>query len=132
MKSIHVREPVWIFSISINSGCHIPFFFSMDFRPNNVPFTVTITVTPDSSVIAYLAEDQVPAGWAVTNILVDGATLSGYTAFDSYHSEVKWGPFPDNTARVLSYQITPPANATGTFTLFSLPGSDAPHGRFRR
>jgi len=34
LKSIRVREPVWTFSISINSGCLIPFFFSMDFRSN--------------------------------------------------------------------------------------------------
>jgi Immunoglobulin domain len=74
-----------------------------------VAFTVSILVTPDASTTAYGIEDQVPTGWAVTNIDNSGA-------FDSVNNKVKWGPFFDSTTRTLSYSITPPAAANGAVT----------------
>ena len=51
----------------------------------SVPFTVTITTTPDPSVFAQTISDQPPAGWAVSGI-TEGGTLDPATG------RIKWGP----------------------------------------
>ena len=72
-------------------------------------FPVRITVTPNTTTLAYAVEDAPPAGWTVTNI-DNGGT------FDSVNNQVKWGLFFDATPRVLSYTAIPPANAAGAVT----------------
>ena len=72
-----------------------------------VPFTVTLTVTPDATTHVYALEETPPTHWVVSAISHGGA-------FDAAAGKVKWGPFVDATARVLSYQLTPPAGAAGT------------------
>jgi len=67
--------------------------------------TVTIAVTPASSVIADAVEDQPPAGWSV-GAISEGGFL------DVARGKVKWGPFFDSGPRTLSYEVTPPAGAT--------------------
>ena len=67
-----------------------------------VPFTVSIAVTPNSGVSAYAVEERVPYGWVVTNVSSDGV-------FCPATMKVRWGAFLDNTARTLSYTITPAA-----------------------
>jgi hypothetical protein len=68
--------------------------------------TVTITVTPCTNTSAYAVEDVPPTGWTVSGINNGGS-------WDSVNHKVKWGPFFDNTARTLTYQVTPPAGQTG-------------------
>lgn len=89
---------------SSTAVCSMPSIYT-----NNTPFTVSLTVTPASSVGVYAVEDQIPFGWTATNFSTSGA-------FDSINNEVKYGPFFDNSARTLTYQITPATNATGTAT----------------
>ncbi|MBI5384240.1 MAG: cadherin-like domain-containing protein [Verrucomicrobia bacterium] len=72
-------------------------------------FFLTNTATPAASVGVYAVEDQVPAGWAVSQISHGGA-------LDTNQWKLKWGPFFDNTARVLTCRITPPALAEGRYT----------------
>jgi uncharacterized repeat protein (TIGR03803 family) len=93
---------------------------------DSVPFTVTVLATPATDVVTYAVEDQVPIGWAVTNIFVDGAPLSGQALFDSYTHKVKWGPFDDNIARTLTYQITPPPGVSGLFSFLGITSFDGP------
>lgn len=69
-----------------------------------VPFTVKIIVTPAPGGFAYGVEDQPPAGWSVSEITEEGE-------FDAVNRKVKW-TFLDNLARTLSYQVTPPQNAS--------------------
>ncbi|MBM3880301.1 MAG: PQQ-like beta-propeller repeat protein [Verrucomicrobia bacterium] len=69
------------------------------------PLTVVLTVTPDTNVWTYALEDQPPAGWAI------GAVENG-GFIDAARGKVKWGPFFDPAPRVVSYQVTPPADAT--------------------
>jgi len=73
----------------------------------NAPFVVTLTISPANTVGAYAVQDLFPVGWVVTNINASGVV-------DSYNNEVKWGPFFNNTAQTLTYQITPPSNILGT------------------
>lgn len=85
-------------------------------------FTVTITTTPVSGIFAQTVSDQPPGGWTVTSIDNNGS-------FDSVTGRVKWGPFFDDTARTLSYQITPPSGTSGTFNFtgnYSVDGHDIP------
>jgi hypothetical protein len=76
-----------------------------------VPFTVTLTITPSNGVSVYAVEDQIPAGWVATNFMPSDPAV-----FDFVNNMVKWGPYFDDDDRILSYQITPPANASGTVT----------------
>jgi hypothetical protein len=73
---------------------------------DEVPFTVTDFANPASNILAYAVQDTPPPGWAVSNISDDGT-------FDPATGTVFWGPFFDALPRPLSYQVTPPAGATG-------------------
>jgi hypothetical protein len=75
------------------------------------PTTVTLTITPAAQVSVYAVEDQVPAGWTVATAQIDGGGV-----WDAAQRKVKWGPFFDNTSRVLSYQATPQPEAEETST----------------
>ena len=65
---------------------------------------VTLTVTPRTGVLAYAIEDQPPTGWTVSSISAGGT-------WDVVNSRVKWF-FIDGQAQTLTYQATPPTNAT--------------------
>ncbi len=77
--------------------------------------TVTITATPASTTGSYAIEETPPAGWTVSNISNDGTLYSGV---------VKFGPFFDNTARTLTYDVTPPAAETGDKTFSGTASED--------
>jgi hypothetical protein len=77
-------------------GCYVPGY----------GVTVSIDVGPAPDVAVYAAEDRPPAGWTV-------GTISDGGAWDAPTGKVKWGPFFDATARVLTYVVTPPAETTG-------------------
>ena len=70
------------------------------------PLTVMIAARPAAHATAYAVEDAFPAGWTVADISPEGE-------LDAVHGKVKWGPFCDNTPRTLSYQLVPPAGASG-------------------
>jgi Bacterial Ig domain len=72
-----------------------------------VPLTVTVNAMPDTTTQVYAIEETPPASWVVSEISHGGT-------FDLRAGTVKWGPFVDAAARVLSYRITPPLGAAGT------------------
>jgi len=73
----------------------------------NVPFTVTLTITPATSVSVYAAEERILPGLTVTNLSTSGV-------FDPINKKIKWGPFFDNSSRTLSYQVIAPPTAPAT------------------
>jgi hypothetical protein len=77
--------------------------------------TLTFWVAPTTGVSAYAVEDQVPAGWSVSNLNFVGE-------FDAVNNQIKWGPFFDDVPRQLTCQITPGIQAAGLFS-FSGVGS---------
>lgn len=89
------------------------------------PVIVELVATIPADSIAYAIEDKAPAGWSiVTNISNDGA-------YDSVTRQVKFGPFFDNTARILRYSVTPPVGDRGEKVFSgtaSLDGADSPIG----
>ncbi len=72
-----------------------------------VALTVTVHTVPDQTTEYYAIEDDPPVGWTVSAISDSGT-------FDAVNNKVKWGPFADNTARDLTYTLTPPSGASGT------------------
>lgn len=80
-------------------------------------FTVTITAGPAANVGVYAVEDGPPAGWTVGSINNSGS-------FDAPNGKVKFGPFFDATVRTLTYEVTPPTNATGILTFVGTASGD--------
>jgi hypothetical protein len=70
------------------------------------PLTITISITSGSDTRAYAVEDTIPTNWTVAAIAEGGE-------FDAVNGQVKWGPFLDSNSRAVSYQVTPPASASG-------------------
>ncbi|MBI4662405.1 MAG: chitobiase/beta-hexosaminidase C-terminal domain-containing protein [Verrucomicrobia bacterium] len=62
--------------------------------------TVEIAVKPAGAVTAYAAQDRIPRDWTVENINQGGE-------FDLATRLVKWGPYLDDTPRLLRYQVRP-------------------------
>ena len=75
-----------------------------------VAVTIALEVPFEISVVA--VEESPPAGWAVANISHSGEV-------DAVTGEVKWGPFfaPTIPAQ-LSYDVIPPAEASGQASFF--------------
>lgn len=71
------------------------------------PFHVLLRAQPPEGTHAYAVEDQPPKGWAVADVSDEGS-------FDAATGKVKFGPFTDARDRTLQYQVTPPAEASGT------------------
>jgi hypothetical protein len=86
------------------------------FQPT-VAFTVSLAAAPSADVRVYAVQDSVPAGWAVTNVIGNGA-------FDAANQTVKWGPFDDALPRTLAYQVVPPETAAGTYTFSGVASFD--------
>lgn len=72
-------------------------------------FLVAIVVYPDEEIVAYSVEDKPPTGWTVSEISDGGR-------YDNVTKSVKWGLFPDDQVRMVTYMVLPPANATGDKT----------------
>lgn len=85
----------------ITAVSHLP----TNYTPG-VPFLVSIDVTPDPNVLAYVVADQPPADWPVSIIDQGGE-------FDNVNKRVKWGPFFDASPRTLTYTVTPGFIACG-------------------
>jgi hypothetical protein len=78
-----------------------------DCQPS-VPFAVTLTVTAGEGTMIYAVEDSPPSGWPVADINYSGR-------FDASTGQVKWGPFFDQTPRLLSYRVTPRPDSSGVY-----------------
>jgi cytoskeletal protein RodZ len=91
-------------------------FSTTTFQPGD-GLTVTLIVTPPTTTSSYAVEDIPPTGWTVSNI-------SNAGSWDAVNAEVKWGPFFDNTARTLSYTVTPPATASGSYIFSGIASFD--------
>ncbi|MFZ2630165.1 MAG: BACON domain-containing carbohydrate-binding protein, partial [Desulfosalsimonadaceae bacterium] len=74
-----------------------------------VKMTVTISANPSSGISNYAVEDMPPAGWTVSNWSTGGV-------YDTAHHKVKFGAFFDSNSRTFTYDITPPAGASGVQT----------------
>ena len=61
-------------------------------------WNVPVTIEPPSGTLAVALEVRVPAGWVVTSISDDGA-------WDGVHHKIKWGPFFDDSARRVTFQL---------------------------
>jgi outer membrane protein assembly factor BamB len=84
-----------------------PFPVTFTVTPTNIyalTNPVTLAVTYITNTMEYAVEDQVPAGWTVSQISETGV-------FDTLLGKVKWGPFFDANPRTLIYQVTPPTSA---------------------
>lgn len=68
-------------------------------------FTVAIEVQPPAGTLSQGVEDHPPQGWVVTEISHEGA-------WDATTGKVKFGPFFDADARVLTYAVTSPVDAS--------------------
>lgn len=99
-------------ALSSSAVCDMPTVYYPE-----TPFTVTIIVTPSNDVSSYVIEDNVPQGWTVFDINQSGS-------FDAVNNKVKYGPFFDNAARTLIYQITPPAEAKGNYDFTGIASFD--------
>jgi len=77
-------------------------------------WNIPVTIEPPSGTSAVALEVQLPAGWVVAAISDDGA-------WDDVHSKIKWGPFFDDLARTVTFQVRPEVQA-GTGKSRSLRG----------
>ncbi len=71
-----------------------------------VPFTVNLAASPVPMMSDYAVQEQPPAGWIPSNISHDGV-------YDPVRGVILFGPFADSEVRMLDYDITPSASATG-------------------
>ena len=69
-------------------------------------WNIPVTIEPPSGTSAVAIEVQLPAGWTVTSISDDGA-------WDGVHRKVKWGPFFDDSARTVVFQVRPKKDSGG-------------------
>jgi hypothetical protein len=79
-------------------------------------FTVSINVQPSDTVQVYAVEEDIPRDWTVS---VDDPGF-----FDETNNKVKFGPFMDNEARTLSYQITSPPGVSGEYAFSGIASFD--------
>ncbi len=79
-----------------------------DYLPG-LELTVTVSGVPAASVLVWVVEDQIPVGWQVTRISYSGV-------YDTGSGRVKWGPFLDTVPRLLTYTVSPPADARNDVT----------------
>ena len=110
------NSPVQSFSYASSSLSTAVCGMPKGYQPGKT-FTVSITVTPLSEVASYAVEDLFPVGWTVSNVSDSGG-------FDAVANKVKFGPFSDNSPRVLTYDVTPPANASGVYTFTGVASFD--------
>jgi len=59
---------------------------------------VEVNVVPESVVAVYAVEETIPANTTVSEV-------GGGGSVDTSGGKIKWGPFFDNTARMVSYKL---------------------------
>lgn len=68
-------------------------------------YQVSVTITPEAAVNVYAAEERVPNGWTVTEVLDLGSSSGGV---------IRWGPFFDSQVRTLRYSLQATAGASAS------------------
>lgn len=96
---------------------HLP-----DFYTPGATLVVELHASPLQGTQAYAVEETPPAGWAVGAISHDGV-------FDAENGKVKFGPYLDAEPRVLTYEITPPANARRAGEFSGIASADGVNSR---
>jgi sugar lactone lactonase YvrE len=69
---------------------------------------ITVMISISASTTGYTVEDALPAGWTASSVSSGGTTAGGIVRFGIAN--------PGGDAKILTYQATPPAGATGTQT----------------
>jgi len=69
-------------------------------------WTIPVTIEPPSGTSVVAFEVQLPAGWVAMVISDDGA-------WDEVHRKIKWGPFFDDSARTVTFQVRPEVEPGG-------------------
>jgi hypothetical protein len=72
----------------------------------NQPIPVNLTVTPGKTTKAYAVVEAPPTGWTVRNLSHEGR-------WDANNRRIKWGPFFDQTPRILTYEAVPGPSSNG-------------------
>ena len=99
------RRPVALaalqgFTVSISSVTSVA---TAGFAPGEV-VALKLAAKPTPRVKTYSVQDRVPAGWTVIQVSDGGV-------FDPASGQVRWGPFADNQARELQYQVRSAADS---------------------
>jgi len=81
--------------------------------------TIRIDVLPDAQAGIYAVEDTPPEGWHV-----DPNSINEFGEWDSVNKKVKWGPFFDNTSKILTYNIKAPCDANGCYSVYGTASFD--------
>jgi uncharacterized delta-60 repeat protein len=79
--------------------------------------TVRLLARPPAGVAVYAVQEQPPSIWFVTNISHGGV-------FDRATGKVKFGPFFDDAARELTYDVFPPPGYQGVGTFSGIASAD--------
>ncbi len=80
-------------------------------------FTVRIRVEPGANVQAWAVEEHPPTGWRVSEIREGGS-------FDNVSGTIRFGPFLDQLARTLAYDVAPPTNSIERVKFFGVASAD--------
>jgi hypothetical protein len=80
---------------------------------------VSLAASPAMGTSAYAVEDTLEAGLTAVNISAGGA-------WDSANHKVKWGPFFDDSARTLTYEVTGPDGTYAVTGVGSFDGVSVP------
>ncbi|MCD4749929.1 MAG: hypothetical protein K8R59_11195 [Thermoanaerobaculales bacterium] len=70
-----------------------------------VPVQISLKAQPDAGTLAYIVEETVPEGWEVVD--------AGDGFVESRSGVLRFGPYFDDAARDLTYQVMPLAGARG-------------------
>ncbi len=100
-----VSEAVKILVRERNAGAFV-FRALPDAYAPGTALKVELRAEPPRGARAYAVEDHPPTGWTVSRVSNDGR-------FDPATGKVKFGPFTDGEGRTLSYETTPPTEASG-------------------
>ncbi|MEA1893824.1 MAG: hypothetical protein U9N36_01215 [Euryarchaeota archaeon] len=99
-------------AVTIESGTTVdPMSATRDISDQTVEagstFTVTLTLTANEDIQAPTLDENLPAGWAVTDVSNDGAT------YKAASTEWVWTTaMPSGETRTVVYEVTVPAGAT--------------------
>lgn len=97
---------------SFSAGCYDPL----------VTLQVSIYVVPDAGTSSWACDDQPPSGWTASNISDSGV-------WDDVNKKVKWvfiGGAGIDQPKTLTYDITPPSDASGLATFSGRASFDGP------
>jgi hypothetical protein len=92
-------------NLSVTGGSFVQRHLPAGYSPGS-KLTVSLSATPPAGTQSYLVEDSFPSGWTVGAISDNGV-------YDAINEKVKFGPMFDSTAHTFTYELTPPAQATG-------------------